>query len=308
MYHEIIESNLDKIDKSLLTEITDETSRIKAVDWVNSIAKEIGDIEGLSFDIVLKNKSMFLLCKFNNAAGVICKGGNKVVNGLDKSLEYLLTSISNGQVAIKLLNDKISKIQADNGIIISMRFRWGFGKASEVAYWDYTNLIIQLNETSIAKLSKAVEDNTINSLIDEATDGFKWADTVSEVISEYNNTCLSNVLESKFAYDSILEALQDNMLEQNDIVAILRKNLDKHSSQKIKSVYTISELGLFAAILLWYIDYDLHSITVDILEDKVLDVENGRFVSDHSLYSRIEQKIKDETDKIASDFRSWARN
>jgi hypothetical protein len=83
-----------------------------------------------------------------------------------------------------------------------------------------------------------------------------------------------------------------------DVQNIIDSNSNSTGVQRLKSVQIINQLGIFAGVVIWDIDYDAKKINIDILDDKVMDAENGRIISDHSLYSRIEQLIKEESNKV----------
>lgn len=284
--------------------IQTETQRIEALNILKELTEDADCVDSLSFDIVIKNKTAYLLCKFTDGYGYICKGGVKIDSNIGETLSYLMDSIIKGQHAIQVLNEALSNTQASNGIILSLRYRWGFGKTSSIAYWDYTNIVIRMSENTIQELiSNKTLDEIENSIKNSVAD-FKWSDSITEFISTYNESSICKTLNSVLDYDSIAEALQDNMLSQEDIESTINKNKEAHSSQKLKSVHFVSELGLFAAILLWEIDYDLRDIRISILEDTVIDLENNRFVSDHSLYSRIEQKILGEAYQLTDGFKA----
>lgn len=304
MYTDIIKDNTTE-----LLEISNkigsftETERIEAVDYLNKLAYQVDEISELSFDIALKNDLAFLLCKFRDGSGNICKGGIKLQDSLVDSIEYMLKSIIEGQKIIKFINDQLDIIQANNGIILNVKYRWGFGKTSSIVYWDYTHIVIRLTEESITEMIKSyTTEESVVSLFKDIV----WPDNILDFISGYGDFTFSRALKSSFGEISIEKALEENMLSINDVEKIIKQNSDKHSSQKLKSVHIISELGLFAAVLLWDIDYDTKDVSVDILENKVIDIENNRFVSDHSLYSRIEQRILEEADKVTKSFKTMA--
>lgn len=302
MYSEVINNAIKTIEnQNILNSISTETDRIEAVDWLNNLASKIEGISNLSFNLVIKKDTTFLLFKFNDYEGYTCKDGIKIEENLIKTLEFVLNTITESQSALNILNNKLSSIRAENGILLNLKYRWGYEKCSRIAYWDYTNIVIRLGKDSIHKLLELDEHK-----IEELLLNFKWVDNITEFISTYNENNISKELNSCLEYKNISDALMDNMLSIADIDNIVHKNINEHSSQKLKSVHIVSELGLFAAILLWDIDYETKDISVDILDSKVIDIENNRFVSDHSLYSRIEQRVMLEADKVTNYFKSMA--
>lgn len=302
MYTEVLNEFSDKLNNmETKLEVFDEVKRIEVLDTLNELANKIEEIRDLSFDLVSKNEAVFVLFRFKDTSGYTCKSGIKLKENFYSSIEYILNSIIEGQRIIKIINDKLDIIQANSGIILNIKYRWGFSTTSSIAYWDYTHIAIRLNEKSIVKL---LEEYNTEESINNLLVGFTWSDNIIDLIINYNKLDISNKIESKLDYSTMEEALTENMLSITDVEKIINQNIDKHSSQRLKSVHIISELGLFAAILLWDIDYETKDISVDILEDTVLDIENNRFVSDHSLYSRIEQRILNEADEVSKRFKS----
>ena len=310
MYSSIIKEYTDKLEnKQTIEKVISESDRIEAIDFANSIAK-VADIPGitdLSFNINLKGGEVYLLCKYLNKANKGCKGGFKVNETMDIELNKLLTLISKGEKALEVLNNKLDELRVESGILTSLSYRWGMGKKDSIAYWDYTNLVIRLSDESLNKLIELADSETFEDDLGKQIHDFKWSDNIIEVIKEYNTLTISGILSSRIDNSSIENILTTNMLSYDDVHNLIMKSDKQSGSQKLKSVQIISELGLFAAIVLWNIDYETHKISVDILDEKVIDIENSRFVSDYSLYSRIEQKIINQADSIASEFSTNTR-
>lgn len=302
LYEEIIQKHIDGLaDKSILSKIETESDRLSAVEWLNDTAKDITDIDKLSINIVIKTSGKYMLFKFNDYTNSVCKGALSITKNIDVMLLDIVKIISDGQHVIKEINTKLEGIQAENGLMLKFRYKFGYNKQCKIAYWDYTNIVIALNDKAIdLMLDNLTEQNCagkIEKVLDEV-----WHNNVAEFIRGFNDMHINKYIGAELEYDSIEDALKDNMLSFDDIRDIVNKNKDKSGTQRLKSVKIISGLGSFAAIVLWVIDYDNKRISIDILDDKVIDIENNRFISDHSLFSRIEQKVIEESNNLAEVF------
>lgn len=300
MYRDYMEEQVKLLDnRYIINKLSDETSRVFTADWLNSLAKNMTDINDLSFNIRNKGDRVFLLFRFLDYHGSKCSGGVQVTESIIDTVDSITSTIINGQWALQALNSKFSEVQASGGNIIALKFKLGFNKYASISYWDYSNIVIRLNESAVSKLIDKLKSSDSSDELYRSIESIHWPESIPEFIYKIKSSELSELLDLKMDYESISDALTDNMLSRNDIKDILLKNKDNKGTQKLKSVEIVDQLGLFAAILIWSIDYENSDVSVDILDNKVIDLENNRFVSDHSLYSRIEQKILDDTEEIA---------
>ena len=302
MLLDILNAYKNKIKQGEISEsLESESDRISAIDWLNRFGSEIVEVDNIKFNIILKGKDSFLLYRFKDYDGSICKGGKQIENGILTTAYELLSSIIKYESMFSRLNSVLEDIKTKNGILLALKFKWGYSKSTSVAYWDYTNIIIKLSEESINEVIDHYSEDTnlVDQYISDITSGFSWSSNIIDFLKEYNHIEFCKSIKSFINIDlGIDKVLTENMLVQSDIKEIVSRNTDKTTTQSFKSVYILQELGLFAAILLWDIDYENKKASVEILEDKVLDIENSRFVSDHSLYSRIEQKILNSSEYI----------
>lgn len=282
--------------KDIAISIHTEEELLEAKDLLNNECKE-NDIPGLSFNIVNKGNSLFVLFKFIDRDGSNCKGGIKVENSLYETYNYIIKSITTGQEAIRQLNLLISTKQMENGNMLSFKYRWGFGNDCAISYWDYTNIHIRLSRKSVDILVNYLENGLD---ISDILTGLTWDDNIIMFIGNYNNYSISTGLSSELDNSDIISLLTENMLNDSDIEDIITKNKTSNSTQKLKSAYIINELGCFGAIVIWDVDYENKKVIKNILDDRVIDIENKRFVSDHSLFSRIEQRICGDTQKYVA--------
>lgn len=299
VYSEIVANLASKLDNSnILKKINNEGERLLAVDFINNVTNEITDINNLSFNITTKQDSIYLLCKFNDTYGYKCKGGLKVEDTIDKTLISLINLIINGQNMIDKLNKKLEDKRVSTGNMLNIKYRWGNNKKGNIAYWDYTHVTVRLNkdalELLVSKESEEEQEEFLDSTIKELT----WPENPVEFISKYNESTLAKNLKANIETDTLENILTNNMLDYSDIEEQVIKSKAKTGFQKFKSVFIIKELGLFAGIVLWDIDYEIKDISAEIMDDRIIDVENNLFISDHSLFSRIEQRVKEQAESL----------
>ncbi len=298
VYSDIVKNIVDKLDnKEVLTKINSEGERILAVDFLNSVSSEITDISKLNFNITTKQDSMYLLCKFNDTYGYKCKGGIKVEESLDKTLIELINLIINGQNMINKLNKRLEDRRVETGNILNIKYRWGNNKYGSIAYWDYTHVTVRINKDALNELvskNEEEQDKFIDTLVSDLT----WTDNPVEFISKYNESEIAKRSNTNIENDELESLLTKNMLNYSDIEEQILKSKAKTGFQKFKSVLIVKELGLFAGIVLWDIDYEIKDISANIMDDRIIDMENNLFISDHSLFSRIEQRVKEQADSL----------
>lgn len=308
MYSKFIEEKAKELGLSLDTsDISVETNRIKLVDELNIIIRDFGVVSDLVIDIRNTSDSTYILYKYTDKSRSNCRGGIKVTTGVVADINNLLSKIALGENIIHVLNNKLSMIQAEKGLLLSVRFKFGLFDYCRVADWDYSSICIY---TSVSMINSLI-DNTTSDRLDEYISSLVsntvWSDSISEYIRGFNSHRLNIKMQAKIQDISISRSLEDNMILVSGVRDIIRDNARSGGVQTVKSVKIVDTvLGLFAAIVIWNIDYKNREISVDILDDKVLDVKNDRFIVDHSLYYRIKQIVDEETDNITEEFKRMA--
>ena len=301
MVGEIIDIYRSKADSGEIDiNLHDKSDITRVNDLINRIGNQIDEVSNIRFSIIINEEKSFLLYRFEDYDGNTCKGGRVVEGSIIDTVEKLLYDIIKCNYMLSKLNEIIENIRTSNGILLRVKFKWGSYKETSVAYWDYTTVVIKLSDQSIDELTSNYSDKEEENLefLSELTKDFSWSSNIIDFLKEYNNYNIAIKLKSCITA-SIQKVLVENMLTQSNIQELIKKNSGKLTTQHIKSVFILPELGLFAAILLWDIDYENKRVSIEILDDKVLDIENGRFVSDYSLYSRIRQKILSSSDCVS---------
>lgn len=299
--HDSIKESSSEL-KSAIKDLSTETNRVLVSNWLNSDVVDISGVSELKFNLAYKNDNPFLLFRFNNMSKEVCKGGLKVSSNIENDLNTLLNAIYKGEKAIAYINTRLDDIRSRNGIILGIKYRWGYGEHAHVLNWDYNNIVIGLSKDVVNALSFP-DDETMRLYVDKIMDTITWEFNIAEFIHNFNDFSLNKDLNLKLKYTSVVDNMLDNMLLYEDIHSEVIKNIGNNSTgvQTFKTVDIIKELGIFGAIVKWTIDYKDREAIAMITDDKVIDIENLRFVSDHSLYSRIEQRVLDDAKKLSQE-------
>ena len=295
-------------DKKVIDNLSNETNRIETKNWLNDHSSNFAGIKDLVFDITYKNERTFLLFKFTDYENNVCKGGIEIVKGLKKTLIDITSYIHNGQLAIKYLNNKLADIQAENGLTLEVKYKWGISNHAHIVNWSYTSILIRASKDLTLKLAKFKDAIELRDFVDKLLTGYIWPTNLVDYIKGFEEQKLNKRFKMKLKYGSdVMLNLEDNMIPTSHVIETLNKNIDKDTGvQRFRSIYVLNELGKFVAVINWVVDYKDRSIMLDILDDKVIDIDNSRFVSDHSLYSRVEQRIIEDIKTKTVQFKNKA--
>lgn len=243
--------------------------------------------------IVEKNGKAYIVYHFND----IGDGSlNKVI--IDTSIDSLIPHMDKtirrieiGSVAINKLNGLLKESRIAKDGEINIQYKWGVNKYSIISDWDYRNIKIKLSDMALDSLINAYNQDKDLGEISGVINKYDWNNNLIEFIKSFNDFELHRKISVTLKDYDITKILNDNMFNTNDILEMIKSNSNTTTGkQKFKSVFIVNELGLFAAILNWVVDYSKKEINVTIQDEKVIDLENARFVSDHSIYSRIERR------------------
>lgn len=272
----ITEQNSDIIDKFEMqhTIKTEESGEI----LVLTIEYKIGDTEGkFSFRVEKDGYDNFLML-----------------------FTQTVNSIIEGNKAIDKLNKKISEIQSECGATTALEYMWGAERYCKIYDWDYDVVKIKLSKTAIQQLILVEQNGELDNLIRK----FSWDTSITEYIKDFVNIALHERINAVMSTSNIDRLLTENMISSEDILPIVQmsKKNKKKNSQKVKVVGIIKELGHFAVVYTCLIDYEKKIITLQIMNDKVYDLDRGRFISDRDIVDRVEAKINISKEAIARMF------
>lgn len=280
------------VDKQIVTEVLTDIASL----WEET---------DLSLNLAVKEGKYYILFKFKDTEGSICKGAYAVaMTEFKNSMYNLIDRIENGEKAVKTLNDALKKRQYEHGAPLNIAYKWNSSKQCSISDWDYNNIKIKLNDLSLDSLTAEYKKDTAGCNIENMVKELVWDGNIVSFVRDFNKFTLHSKLGITFGSSEIERILTENMLNTSDVLDIVRKQSRVSGIQKFKSVFKVNELGKFLVILLWNVDYVKKSITTSIMGDKALDIENNRFISDHNLFSRIESRATISKEIIDSVFMS----
>ena len=256
----------------------------------------------LNATITSKDNKIYALFKFKDSDNYTCKGSEEIhLEDIDASINNIMSNISNGDNAIQMLNAALKNEQYEHGEPLNIAYKWGNGKYCSICNWDYGNIKIKLNSIALDKLIEMSIKESSRQEINELASSIAWNDNIVTFIRNFDTFVIHNKLGAVLEEFDVEKILAENMLSTQDVISIIQKNNNKQCVQKFKSIFVVRELGKFIAILNWVVDYSKNTINTSIMNDKVLDVESARYISDHNICSRIEARSslsQDVIDKI----------
>lgn len=209
-------------------------------------------------------------------------------------LSEVLNLILDGCYAINIVNTKIKEIQNSNSASVAIAYKWGILDTCSINDWDYDTIKIKLSKIAILHIIELIQsEDYLNSLIEKN----KWDYTLKEYIENFDKIELHKAIDAILESDNLEEILLKNMVQAKDISTIL-KSKEFNSNLEIKVVTNIKELGNFLVISRWYIDSSKH-IRVDIIDNKILDLDNGKMIINSDLVDRVYNKISKDAELIA---------
>ncbi len=237
-------------------------------------------VESISLKILFKPE----LGEWHKVILEVPKEIKKFMSQFDSTIEIIM----NGSQAITELNNKIKDIQLSIGSTILVSYKWSIdSNTCSISDWDYDKITVKLGKTSISELIKLYTIGEINNTITNED----WNTSIPKFIENFNKNKLHTKLGAILAGVKIEDILTENMLNTNDILAIIRHNESNTGTQTFKSVSLIKELGRFIVLCKWEVDYNKKKISINIVEDKVLDLDKGIYIRNDELCSRIEEKL-----------------
>lgn len=211
-------------------------------------------------------------------------------DGYDKMLKdisNLVSIIIEGSKAVDELNKLIQDIQFNNGSAVQIIYRFGLDKFCMISSWDFDKINVRLGETAIMQLIELRDNDELEETVRQSD----WQYTIVRFILNFNSIPFHKRINAINEITSFEGMLLENMLETDKIPFMVRCSRGNTGTQVIRTVSIIKELGKFLVLIDWYIDYSRKSISMSIVNDKVLDLEDDRFISDREIVNRIEKKI-----------------
>ncbi len=202
--------------------------------------------------------------------------------------ETIMYLILDGSSAVIELNSLVKEAQQEHGALVAINYRWNISdKVCSIADWDYDRLKVRMNRSSVLELINIRNEGHLGELISSCN----WILSIKEFIKTFNENQFHCKVGAVLDVSDIEKVLTSNMLSIDDLTAVIRKNKNSQGTQTFKTVSIIKELGKFIVICRWVIDYGKKSLSMQIMGDKIFDIENDRFISDRGICNRIEQRL-----------------
>lgn len=231
--------------------------------------------------------------KFRDILGEVSRGQFEL-ESLDyeaniEAIQKEVERIVDGVKAVNGINTIIrNKVKEEEGSLL-VQVRWGNSheKFCQVVEWDYWGIVIKLNDTA---LNKCIE-RSINGSMLKLIDTVVMETSLIEFIKMANSSIWSEKFGITLDTSDIAKTLTRNTLCTEEVLRFIKEKHYDAGVQTIRSVAIVSELGKFAAILEWNIDYSKRSIKVGIIGEKIIDIEHGNFISNPQIYGRVERRV-----------------
>lgn len=208
-------------------------------------------------------------------------GYDKFIRNLS---EFINISVL-GSEAVDYLNDKIEDIQSNTKSSLAFSYMISMmDENTDIYEWDYDKIKIRLSKKATIQLINKYRDGELDDCI-EKTD---WSLKLCDFVERFNSLQLHEAMNITLESSDIEKELIRNMVSSNDVKLVIDK-IEKDAVTNIKTVSLINELGKFIVICNWKVDRG--KVSLDIMDNKVLDIENNRFVCSRDIVDRLRDKI-----------------
>lgn len=210
-------------------------------------------------------------------------------------LTQFINNIIEGNKAVSALNGVIGSIQNEYGTQLIIKYVWGDEKYCSVKDWDYDRVDIELSKSAVKQLIELHEHNKI----EEAVKKDRWDKTIVQYIEGFSSINIHKEIDAVLNTSVPADALCYNMIDKSMIPRVVKATIETNKNkeetngtQSIKTLNIINELGQFAVICVYEIDYSKHTITSEIPDRKVYDLEGDRVITDINIVDRIDTRMK----------------
>ena len=264
-------------------------------------ALEKSPLRSLNMQYVTQQNLHFILVSFRDSNGTRCRGAFQIdLGSIAQSICDNLDEIADQLIAIDQLNAVVRDQLYKNSNQFMISYCWGQDAECSIEDWQYQFIKIKLSKDSCEKLHVLIKDSSdeIQAKADETDFGTNAADTVTR----FNDMQLHQEIGAILWTSQVEKALTDNMLQMDDAINIVRDAQHKSGIQHIKIIIPFKELGQFLIVSDWEVDYHTKDIKSQISEQKLLDLENKKYILDSQIYNRVERRVKLSDDMITSLF------
>jgi hypothetical protein len=264
------------------------------------------EMRGLSIAAMLNNYGEIVVaCKFEDIFGEICRGRFQLKDCTSEEICHLIKHkvglIIDGCRAVNIINNMLNQKAMAEGGPMKVQFRWGDTQGDyncQVVEWDYHKVHIKLNEVALVECINQYKSEGFQKLIESTKIEYNPA----KFLRTFNGTALAKQLKILVSDSDMGETLSKKALTTDDVVRIIRNTKYPDGVQYIQSVVIIEELGRFAALIEWNVNYATKKIAARVMDGKILDIEQDEFISDAQIYNRIRKRAVPSDIVLASIF------
>lgn len=247
-------------------------------------------IKGLNLQYKESDGMHFMLVQFRDSSGEKCRGAFQFgLNSIAQNICDSLDEIQDQLIAIDSLNAMVSARQYQSDNQFTVRYCWGSDYKCSIDDWQYQYIKVKLSKDSCEKLRLLVKDD--QELLQLRTNETDFGSNAAETVSNFNSMPIHSELAAMLWTSQVEKALTQNMVQMDDAIQAIRDSQYNAGIQHIKVVIPFNELGQFLVVADWAVDYEDKSIKQTIVEEKLLDVENKKYILDSQIYNRVEKRL-----------------
>lgn len=247
-------------------------------------------IKGLNLQYKEADGMHFMLVQFRDSSGEKCRGAFQFsLNSIAQNICDSLDEIQDQLIAIDSLNAMVSARQYQSDNQFTVRYCWGSDYKCSIDDWQYQYIKVKLSKDSCEKLRLLLKDD--QELLQLRTNETDFGSNAAETVSNFNSMPIHSELAAMLWTSQVEKALTQNMVQMDDAIQAIRDSQYTAGIQHIKVVIPFNELGQFLVVADWAVDYQDKSIKQTIAEEKLLDVENKKYILDSQIYNRVEKRL-----------------
>lgn len=235
----------------------------------------------------IKGDRCVVICTFytdnNREKAVKLLDISKDTKDICKELSDWMSDLERSLRAIQKLNELEQKFEEQHQYYVGIIYRWGDSEDyCSISDWDYSRIELRLSSDSIQKL--VCLENTIEDIIN--SEELHEYDDIISYIKNISSRELNSSLGIKLKTSNIVGELMKNRLSFKEVKEVIDTSIK--GEQLISSAVTIRDLDLIGIYII-NINYNTKVIGIEISDDKLLDMESGKFIMDNILGDRLIQ-------------------
>ena len=264
----------------------DEISKI-----LNNVV-ESAPIKNINLQYQRDSDMHFALVNFRDSSGTRCRGAFQLnLSQLAQQICDRLDEIQDELIAIDQFNALVRDQLYKNSNQFNVSYCWGSNDRCSVEDWQYQHIKIKLSKDQCENLRAAMKDDQLASTIQSKISENDFGQNAADTITNFDSMPVHQEIGAILFTSQVEKALTENMLQVEDAMRVVRQSQYKQGIQHIKLVVPFNELGQFLIAVDWEVNYSDKDIKQKIMEEKLLDIENRKYILDSQIYNRVEKRI-----------------